>query len=100
MKIAIAADHAGYPLNEQVIAELRDAGHELIDFGTHDGSIPDDYPDYARKIGEAIQKGTSEIGILAPRSRPTNFVAFVLHFVVTPIPDINHANTTIAMFFV
>jgi ribose 5-phosphate isomerase B len=64
MKIAIAADHAGYPLNEQVIAELRDAGHELIDFGTHDGSIPDDYPDYARKIGEAIQKGDSEIGIL------------------------------------
>ena len=64
MKIAIAADHAGYPLNERVIAELRDAGHELIDFGTHDGSIPDDYPDYARKIGEAIQKGDSEIGIL------------------------------------
>jgi hypothetical protein len=31
MKIAIAADHAGYPLNEQVIAELRAAGHELID---------------------------------------------------------------------
>jgi ribose 5-phosphate isomerase B len=64
MKIAIAADHAGYPLNERVIAELRDAGHELIDFGTHDGSIPDDYPDYARKIGEAIQKGVVEIGIL------------------------------------
>jgi len=64
MKIAIAADHAGYPLNEQVIAELRDAGHELIDFGTHDGSVPDDYPDYARKIGEAIQQGSVEIGIL------------------------------------
>ena len=64
MKIAIAADHAGYPLNERVIAELRDAGHELIDFGTHDGSVPDDYPDYARKIGEAIQKGVAEIGIL------------------------------------
>ena len=64
MKIAIAADHAGYPLNERVIAELRDAGHELIDFGTHDGSIPDDYPDYARQIGEAIQKGAAEIGVL------------------------------------
>ena len=64
MKIAIAADHAGYPLNERVIAELRDAGHELIDFGTHYGSIPDDYPDYARQIGEAIQKGAAEIGVL------------------------------------
>ena len=51
MKIAVGADHAGYPLNERVITELRNAGHELIDFGTHDGSVPDDYPDYARLIG-------------------------------------------------
>jgi ribose 5-phosphate isomerase RpiB len=42
-------DHGGYPLNERVIEELRHAGHDLIDFGTHDGSIPDDYPDYANK---------------------------------------------------
>ena len=64
MRIAVGADHAGYPLNERVIAELRDAGHELVDFGTHDGSIPDDYPDYAKQIGEAIQNGDAEIGIL------------------------------------
>jgi len=64
MRIAIGADHAGYPLNERVIEELRNAGHEIIDFGTHDGSIPDDYPDYAKKVGEAIQSGSTEIGIL------------------------------------
>ena len=64
MRIAIAADHAGYPLNERVIEELRAAGHELLDFGTHVGSRPDDYPDYAVKIGEAIQSGAAEIGIL------------------------------------
>ena len=64
MRIAIAADHAGYPLNERVIEELRSAGHELIDFGTHDGSVPDDYPDYAKQVGEAIQKGAAEIGLL------------------------------------
>lgn len=64
MKIAVGADHAGYPLNEQVMLELRNAGHELIDFGTHDGSIPDDYPDYARLIGEAVQNDAAEIGIL------------------------------------
>lgn len=63
-RIAIGADHAGYPLNERVIAELRAAGHEIIDFGTHDGSQPDDYPDYAKRVGEAIQKGDAEIGIL------------------------------------
>ena len=64
MRIAIAADHAGYPLNERVIEELRQSGHELIDFGTHDGSIPDDYPDYAKQVGEAIQQGDAEIGLL------------------------------------
>lgn len=64
MRIAVGADHAGFPLNERVIAELRHAGHELIDFGTHDGSVPDDYPDYAQQVGEAVQDGRAEIGIL------------------------------------
>ena len=64
IKIAIGADHGGYPLNERVIAELRDAGHQIVDFGTHDGSQPDDYPDYAREVGQAIQRGDVEIGIL------------------------------------
>ena len=63
-RIAIAADHAGYPLNERVIGELREAGHEIVDFVTHDGSQPDDYPDYARAIGTAIQQGDADIGIL------------------------------------
>src|SRR5919106_1386702 len=64
MRIAVGADHGGYPLNERVIAELRSAGHEITDFGTHDGSTPDDYPDYARQVGEAVQSGAVEVGIL------------------------------------
>ncbi|HEY3581483.1 MAG TPA: ribose 5-phosphate isomerase B [Pyrinomonadaceae bacterium] len=64
MKIAVGADHGGYPLNERVIAELRNTGHEITDFGTHDGSVPDDYPDYAKQVGEAVQSGAAEIGIL------------------------------------
>jgi ribose 5-phosphate isomerase B len=64
MKIAIGADHGGFPLNERVIDELRNEGHELTDLGTHDGSVPDDYPDYALKVGEAVQSGAAEIGIL------------------------------------
>src|SRR5215212_6101102 len=64
MQIAIAADHAGFPLNERVIEELRAAGHELEDFGTHDASKPDDYPDYALMVGRAVQSGASEIGII------------------------------------
>lgn len=64
MKIAVGADHAGYPLNELVIEELRSAGHDITDFGTHDGSIPDDYPDYAKQIGEAVQTGAADVGVL------------------------------------
>ena len=64
MRIAVGADHGGYPLNERAIEELRSAGHEVIDFGTHDGAIPDDYPDYAKQVGEAVQSGAAEIGVL------------------------------------
>jgi ribose 5-phosphate isomerase B len=64
MRIAIGADHGGYPLNERVIEGLRAAGHELIDFGTHVGSRPDDYPDYALKVGQALQHGEADIGII------------------------------------
>ena len=64
MKIAIGADHGGFPLNERVIEELRAAGHKIEDFGTHDGTKPDDYPDYALAVGRAIQNGQAEIGII------------------------------------
>lgn len=64
MKIAIGADHGGYPLNEVVIQVVEKAGHTVIDFGTHDGTVPDDYPDYARKVGDALQKGEVERGII------------------------------------
>ena len=64
MRIAIGADHGGYPLNERVIRELQASGNEIVDFGTHVGSRPDDYPDYALKVGNAVQRGEAEIGIL------------------------------------
>ena len=64
MKIAIGADHGGYPLNESVIEILRTAGHEIEDFGTHDGTQSDDYPDYALKVGEAVRGGRAECGII------------------------------------
>lgn len=63
MRIAVGADHGGHPLNERVINDLRAAGHEITDFGTND-STPVDYPDYARQVGEAVQSGAVEIGIL------------------------------------
>jgi ribose 5-phosphate isomerase B len=64
MRIAVAADHGGYPLNEVVIEELRAAGHDVEDFGTHDGEKPDDYPDYALAVGKSVQSGQASIAIL------------------------------------
>ncbi len=64
MKIAVGADHAGVPLNERIIEALRAEGHDIVDFGTHDASQPDDYPDYARMVGEAVRAGQADLGIL------------------------------------
>jgi ribose 5-phosphate isomerase B len=63
MKIAVACDHAGFPLKARVLDEIRGAGHEPIDLGTH-STDPVDYPDAARAVGEAIQRRRAERGVL------------------------------------
>lgn len=64
MRIAVGADHGGFPLNEQIIAELERDDHQIIDFGTHDGTQADDYPDYAYKVAQSVQSGDAERGII------------------------------------
>ncbi len=64
MRIAVGADHAGVPLNERAIAELRRLGHEVVDLGTHDASQPDDYPDYAVAVAREVVSGRCERGLL------------------------------------
>jgi len=64
MKIAVGADHAGFPMNKQIIRELQAAGHEVLDFGTDRGDLPDDYPDYAILVAEAVESGRAERGLL------------------------------------
>lgn len=63
MKIAVACDHGGFPLKGMVIEAARQAGHDVLDLGTY--SIESvDYPDYAEKLGQAIQSGEAQRGIL------------------------------------
>ncbi len=62
-RVALAADHAGFSLKEKMAVYLKSQGFEVIDLGTHDEE-PADYPDFAKAIGEAIQKGRAERGIL------------------------------------
>ena len=63
MRIAVAADHAGFPLKQLVIDSVTAAGHEPLDLGT-DSTEPVDYPDTARAICEAVRQGRAERGII------------------------------------
>jgi ribose 5-phosphate isomerase B len=64
MRVAVAFDHRGVRLRETVLMELDALGHETIDFGVDTDKVRIDYPDKARELGEAIQNGDAERGIL------------------------------------
>ena len=60
--IAIASDHAAYEMKATLAAELREAGHSVIDLGA-DGPASVDYPDFGYKIGQAIASGEARFGV-------------------------------------
>ena len=64
MKLVISSDHAGFPLKEDVRANLAATGHEVVDLGTYKAEPEDDYPDFAEKVGDAIKAGVARRGIL------------------------------------
>jgi ribose 5-phosphate isomerase B len=63
MKIAIASDHAGFPLKEEVREFVAKQGHDVKDLGTYN-TEPSDYPDFALLVGKALIAGEVERGIL------------------------------------
>lgn len=62
MKIAIAGDHAGFGMKEEVLEYLKNQGHEVKDFGAF-SSESSDYPDYAHPMATAIESGGYDLGI-------------------------------------
>jgi RpiB/LacA/LacB family sugar-phosphate isomerase len=64
MRIAVAADHAGFDLKQLLADHIRKAGHEVVDLGTEDPNKPDDYPDFAEALGRSVQRGEAERGVL------------------------------------
>ena len=61
--IAVASDHAGFDLKEILKRDLQEAGHEVLDLGTHlTASV--DYPDFGKAMGDAIASGKAERGVL------------------------------------
>ncbi|MGI9624526.1 MAG: ribose 5-phosphate isomerase B [Acidimicrobiales bacterium] len=60
--IAAGSDHAGFDLKQELVAHLRDTGHEVTDLGTHDdGRV--DYPDFGAAVGRAVAVGDADFGL-------------------------------------
>jgi ribose 5-phosphate isomerase B len=64
MRVAVAFDHRGVKLRERLLEELEALRHEVVDLGTDTDAERIDYPDKAREIGEAIQRGDADRGVL------------------------------------
>ena len=62
MKIALAADHAGFALKRDLAEWLREAGHDVLDLGTNSEESVD-YPEFGAKLARAIASGEAERGI-------------------------------------
>jgi ribose 5-phosphate isomerase B len=62
-RIGVAADHGGYELKQYLAAMLRQAGHEVVDFGDLQPIPDDDYPDFVAPLARAIARGEVERGV-------------------------------------
>jgi ribose 5-phosphate isomerase B len=62
-RIGIATDHGGFGLKEELLAHLRDAGYEVVDFGAHSLNPSDDYPDFVIPLARAVVAGEVERGV-------------------------------------
>jgi len=64
VRITVAADHAGHPLKQTVVDNLRGAGYEVTDLGTNDPTTPTDYPDVAEQVCARVLSAQAERGVL------------------------------------
>lgn len=62
-RVGVAADHGGFDLKEQLVGELRAAGHEVVEFGDCRLSPDDDYPDFIVPLAGAVASGVVERGV-------------------------------------
>lgn len=62
LRVAIGADHGGFPIKESIKGWLTELGHVAIDLGTHDSQAVD-YPDLAQAVAEAVATGRADLGV-------------------------------------
>ena len=63
MRVGLATDHGGFGLKEQILSQLRSAGHDVIEFGAFTLNQGDDYPDFVVPLATAVAAGEVERGI-------------------------------------
>ena len=63
MRLGIATDDGGFGVKEELVARIRAAGHEVVDFGAHSLNPDDDYPDYVVPLGQAVVAGKVDRGV-------------------------------------
>ncbi len=63
MRVGIATDHGGFGLKEELAARIRQAGHEVVDFGAHSLNAGDDYPDFVVPLAQAVAAGKVDRGV-------------------------------------
>jgi ribose 5-phosphate isomerase B len=63
MRVGIATDHGGFALKKELAARLRNAGHEIVDFGAHNLTPGDDYPDFVVPLARAVAAGEVARGV-------------------------------------
>jgi ribose 5-phosphate isomerase B len=63
LRVAIGSDHGGFDLKRRLKELLLELGHRPVDVGTH-APASCDYPDFARKVGEAVRGGKAQLGIM------------------------------------
>lgn len=87
MRLALAADHEGFPLKERLAAHLAERGHEVVDLGAFDAT-PSDYPDHAEAAARALLEGRAEravlvcgsgVGVAAAANKVPGVVAGLCH---------------------
>ena len=100
MRVAIAADHAGFLLKSELIPELLRLGHQVSDLGTA-GTDPVDYPDFAEAVGMALSAGPRRSRHSHLRQRRgslgggrTSIPECAPDFVTTATPPIRASSTT------
>ena len=104
MIVAVAADHAGFPLKQLALDAVSSAGHEPLDLGTH-STDPVDYPDTARAVAEAIRDGRAEraiimcgsgAGVAIAASKFPDVRAAVMHDTYTAHQAVEHDDVNVA----